>query len=95
MITEEEEEDIMSMLYELLLSKQYHKRNFLKFLMWKKFIYFHYPHLLRSDYYLRKIFDNMIERKLFICKTIKNRTLYKLNDFRLEDDEIDIGYMSF
>tara|TARA_R110002074_G_scaffold282075_2_gene453577 strand:- start:451 stop:735 length:285 start_codon:yes stop_codon:yes gene_type:complete len=90
----DEEEEIISLIYELLLSKKYHKRKYLKFLMWKKFIFFHYPHLLRTDYFLRKIFDNMIDKKLFISKRFKNRTLYRLNDFRIEEEK-DIGYVFF
>ncbi len=91
----ENENEIIDVLYELLLSKKYYTRNYIKFLMWKKIIYFHYPNLISTDYYLRKIFDTMVERELFLCKRDKNRVVYKLNDFRIEDDEIDLGYMHF
>ena len=90
----DDEEEILGMIYELLLKKRYYTRKYLKFLMWKKIIYFHYPHLIRTDYYLRKIFNIMIERDLFIPKKDRNRIVYKLNDFRLYD-EIDVGYISF
>jgi len=90
----DDEEEIIGMLYELLLKKKYYTRKYLKFLMWKKIIYFHYPQLIRTDYYLRKIFNIMIERELFIPKKDRNRIVYKLNDFRLYDT-IDVGYISF
>ena len=35
------ENEIIDILYELLLSKKYYSRNYIKFLMWKKIIYFH------------------------------------------------------
>ena len=89
-----DEEEISYVIYSLLLNKKYQNRDYLKFLMWKKIIYFHYPQLITTDYYLRKIFDNMVGKELFLPKKLKSRILYKLNDFRIEDEE-DIGYISF
>lgn len=89
-----EQDEIINIIYELLLSKKYNKRGYIKFLIWKKIIYFHYPHLITTDYFLKKVFDSMIKEKLFLSKKVKCRDQYKLNDFCIEENR-DLGYISF
>ena len=86
--------DLSHEVYIFLINQKYNK-HYIKFYLWRKIIKYHFHKELRSDYYIRKLFNNMLKENLFIKKVnYKKIDTYKLNNFRIEDEE-DLGYMSF
>tara|TARA_R110002167_G_scaffold44739_1_gene134459 strand:+ start:5203 stop:5472 length:270 start_codon:yes stop_codon:yes gene_type:complete len=80
-------------IYGFLLKKYSINNHFLKFYIWRKIIKYHFHNELRSDYYIRKSFSNMLENNLFIKKiNYKRNDTYKINTFRIEED---LGFISF
>ena len=87
--------DLIHEVYIYFLTHKNYKNHYLKFYLWRKLIKYHFYDDFHTDYYIRKLFNNMMKRNLFIKKiNYKKTDTYKLNTFRIEDEE-DIGYMTF
>ena len=85
---------ISIIIYTNLLNKKYDKQKYLRFYVWKKIIKYYFNDLIPTDYYLRKIFYNMVIDGFFEVNCDKKKHTYKLFNPNPEPENI-IGLVCF
>jgi len=65
-------------IYLHLLNKSYDKQKYLRFYIWKRIFKFHFGDKIPSEYYLRKIFYNMVLNGFFEVELNFKKHTYKL-----------------
>ena len=60
-------------IYRFFLENTNYRTSYFKFYIWKKIFKYYFGDELKSDYYIRKIFLNMINDDLFIIKKNKKK----------------------
>ena len=78
-------EEIALELIEILTEKNYHKQGYLKFCIWSKLFKFYYPSI-PNKYYIRKIFDIVLNKK-YLLKSEKVNYNYKFKNINENKDD--------
>ena len=67
-------------LIKILRKKNYQNQGYLKFCIWSKLIKFYFPSI-PTKYYVRKVFDIILNKKIFI-KSDKKSYNYKFKNYK-------------
>ena len=74
-----------------LIKKNFFQVDLLTYTHYKRMFQFLYPEL--SDYYIRKIVDELIDEKFFIIEKIRKRRYFRVKNYNVQKP--DIGYITF